>query len=316
MQIKKIRNITILLCIFFIFISVVCIIYGILPIREGMGTWYWQSQNIKVDRVDVSGIQYSDSEMGVSGEYLYCIAGNISCPTGSVLNGNDVSYQNVSGTDNIGTTYKYYCTGADGESQDISHVQCTGNLFYRTDNEYVDRYSFREEHETAPGLYDSVSLMGVADSSNEPLYGFTKAYNYIPLEINGDYVYLYNEDESIRFVTSPCFLYDISSNCINNYYNETDVVSEESTNNTSYALITPTTTPTPTTTHMPNKESCTNSIGDIPCLANNGAKVGDPYCCGQIGFIKDTTYNSPASAPYCIGYTCNSKWGTCSTTET
>ena len=42
----------------------------------------------------------------------------------------------------------------------------------------------------------------------------------------------------------------------------------------------------------------------MKCLADNGAKPGDPLCCGQDGVLQDTKYNCPSEYPHCVGYKC------------
>tara|TARA_Y100000389_G_scaffold172226_2_gene180511 strand:- start:21 stop:728 length:708 start_codon:yes stop_codon:yes gene_type:complete len=57
-----------------------------------------------------------------------------------------------------------------------------------------------------------------------------------------------------------------------------------------------------------------NTTPNHKCLADNGASVGDPLCCGQDGVVQNTKYNCPAKYPHCIGYKCGETWGKCSPT--
>ena len=58
-------------------------------------------------------------------------------------------------------------------------------------------------------------------------------------------------------------------------------------------------------------DKCVYSSSEFRCIANNGAEIGDPVCCGQSGEIRTTKYNCPVSLPYCKGYKCGEKWGLC-----
>ena len=269
-------------------VPLICLFFDINPIQEGMTEWSWGDQSKKMDRVDVSGIEYKTGSTGVSNEYLYCIGGNVVCPTGSDLCYNDVSYTNFAGTEQLGTTYKFKCidsTTKEFATSDLSHVRCEGNLLSTQDG--ADFY-FRAESADSYGNYAQKIIAGAADLSNESIAGFTTAFNYIPLEISGTYVYLYESDASLDFVATPCYLYSLDGDtCASTYYTETSSTDVSSS-------------------------TCSS---DIPCLANNGAVVGDPLCCGQSGVVQNTKYNCPASAPYCEGYKCGSSWGKCVSTQ-
>ena len=286
---QKIKNILIIVLSIFVLVPLICLFFDINPIQEGMVEWSWEGQNTKMDRVDVSGIEYKTGVVGASNEYLYCIGGNVVCPTGSELSYNDVSYTNFAGTEQLGTTYNFNCIDTTtGDVSNDSHAQCEGNLLSTQDG--ADFY-FRAESADSYGNYAQKIIAGAADLSNESISGFTTAFNYIPLEISGTYVYLYESDASLEFVATPCYLYSLDTDdCASTYYTEVS------------------------STDVSDVSSTTCSSTDIPCLADNGAVVGDPLCCGQSGVIQNTKYNCPASAPYCEGYKCGSSWGKCVTT--
>ena len=296
---QKIKNILIIVLSVFVLVPLIYLFFDMNPIQEGMVEWSWEGQSTKMDRVDVSGIEYKTGSTGVSNEYLYCIGGNVVCPSGSELTG-DVSYTNFAGTEQLGTTYNFKCvdpTTKDFAISDLSHVRCEGNLLSTQDG--ADFY-FRAESADSYGNYAQKIIAGAADLSNESIAGFTTAFNYIPLEISGTYVYLYNSDASLDFIATPCYLYSLDGDtCASTYYTE---VSSNATTTT-------------TTTSSTDTTSSTCSSTDIPCLANNGAVVGDPLCCGQSGVLQNTKYNCPASAPYCEGYKCGSSWGKCVSTQ-
>lgn len=69
--------------------------------------------------------------------------------------------------------------------------------------------------------------------------------------------------------------------------------------------------------NVDEEDSAKTDVSDtsLKCLANNGAVVGDPLCCGQEGVVQNTKYNCPSEYPHCIGYKCGETWGKCSKTS-
>ena len=113
------------------------------------------------------------------------------------------------------------------------------------------------------------------------------------------YIRRYKEplDETTTTTTSSTFVSQIGAS------------SDPRTNGTSLQRpsdITTTTSDTETTTT--NTENC------IPCIADNGSNIGDNVCCNQNGKVLTTKYNCPASVPFCHGYECGVKYGTCEKT--
>ena len=113
------------------------------------------------------------------------------------------------------------------------------------------------------------------------------------------YIRRYKEtlDETTTITTSSTFVSQIGAS------------SDPRTNGTSLQRpsdITTTTTDTESTTT--NTETC------IPCIADNGSNIGDNVCCNQNGKVLTTKYNCPASVPFCHGYECGVKYGTCEKT--
>ena len=116
--------------------------------------------------------------------------------------------------------------------------------------------------------------------------GFTNVFKNIPMQFDASHTYLIIYKDDVSFESSPCFLYDWSSNCIDNYYNiETTTKSSDTDSN--------------------------NDVSGSICLADNGAETGDPLCCGQSSVVQNTKYNCPAETPICVGYKCGSTWGKC-----
>lgn len=104
---------------------------------------------------------------------------------------------------------------------------------------------------------------------------------FLPWDISTNgYVYLYNEQDNIDASFSACHLY---GDC-------PDQENEE------------------------DKDKKKSKKSKMKCIADNGAKPGDPLCCGQDGVLQDTKYNCHSDYPYCVGYKCGETWGKCSTT--
>ena len=62
------------------------------------------------------------------------------------------------------------------------------------------------------------------------------------------------------------------------------------------------------TTEQATTEQANNNF---KCVADNGANIGEPLCCGQQGVVQNTKYNCPAEYPKCFGYVCGESWGQC-----
>lgn len=120
------------------------------------------------------------------------------------------------------------------------------------------------------------------------------------------YIRRYKEtlDETTTITTSSTFVSQIGAS------------SDPRTNGTSLQRpsdITTTTSDTETTT-SDTETTTTNTETCIPCIADNGSNIGDNVCCNQNGKVLTTKYNCPASVPFCHGYECGVKYGTCEKT--
>ena len=120
------------------------------------------------------------------------------------------------------------------------------------------------------------------------------------------YIRRYKEtlDETTTITTSSTFVSQIGAS------------SDPRTNGTSLQRpsdITTTTSDTETTT-TDTETTTTNTENCIPCIADNGSNIGDNVCCNQNGKVLTTKYNCPASVPFCHGYECGVKYGTCEKT--
>ena len=230
-------------------------------IHEGMSDYGMTGKNVKMDRINASTVSFTDndgiSRVGVSGEYLYCIGGDIICSDGSALT-TSTTY-----TDSGGKSHNSYTTACATGS-----VMCNNNLSTMVDNSisFVDS--------------DNIAMGVLTGPSDDMFKGFLGPYNNVPMDISGSYVYLSGITPGYA---SACNLYgDCSEDVV--VAATTETATETATENT------------------------------LKCLADNGAKQGDPLCCGQDGVLQDTKYNCPSEYPHCVGYKCGETWGKCSTT--
>ena len=120
------------------------------------------------------------------------------------------------------------------------------------------------------------------DTTNLITFSDKSPDKFLPWDIatNG-YVYLYNAENEIDASFSACHLYG-------------DCPDEE---------------------NEEDKDKKKSKKSKMKCIADNGAKPGDPLCCGQDGVLQDTKYNCHSDYPYCVGYKCGETWGKCSKTQ-
>lgn len=237
-----------------------CILFYINRV-EGFNSDY--SDYTTIDRIKTSDNLYS-----------YCLAGNISCPKGSLTTIND----NYSG----GKTYKYDCDSSGTYAECIDNFQYKGNKL----NWYTPT---RELSFPFSDVYK----------------GFTVPYSYIPVDISGNYMNFYDQSGNIIDNVNKCDML-----LTDTLADECKAALIKSTNpNTNTPTNASTNESTNTST---NSSTCTSS--GKKCLANYGTKPGDPLCCGQTGVLQkwSSDYVCPSSAPTCSGYKCGEKYGTCS----
>ena len=261
------------------FIPLILILFNINPytISEGMAGYDTTYRNTNIDRIDMSGVTYKDSSgddvSGGPDDYIYCLGGNIKCDVEG-----DVSFQGTytnSNGDVIGNTYKYECV-----QKDYPHLIEDG--YYTTcDSILGSKGNITFYNENMDISYD------ISNNVDASFNGFTNVFQDIPMQFDASHTYLILYKGDVSFESSPCFLYESTSRCIDNYYNI------ESSDTDS------------------NHEVSGSSI----CVADNGAETGDPLCCGQSGVVQNTKYNCPAETPYCEGYKCGSTWGNCVKTK-
>ena len=278
------RILLIIIVAAFVIVPVVSILLSrTIGIHEGMSDYDMTDKNVSMDRINMAGVGFTnkndDSATGGTEDYLYCIGGDIECEDSTdtlVEDTEGATYDDVNGN-----SHKSYSASCESGSSAV----CTNNYVSTTSDNSV---TFVDSNGTQTSLY------GPSDTL---FSGFLGPYNYIPLKIDDNYVYLYdsaNGDFSSE-ANSACHLYG-------------DCPSADATDSA-------TTTDSDSATATDSDSATSTSSQSIKCLADNGAKAGDPLCCGQDGVVQNTKYNCPSEYPYCIGYKCGESWGKCSKTS-
>ena len=272
------------------------------------------NKNIRMDRINMEGISYKAADgsekVGGAGEHLYCMTGDITCKDG----------ESPLTTDTNGATY----TDANGKRHNSFQYSCGTNSFA----ECTNKMSSFSENKTS--FFDSDNNETVLNGPTDDVFkGFLGPYDYVPMKIEDDYVYLYDNTGTSYTSSSACYLY---GNCTGqvDHSNLDNVGAGDAAGNAVGDAA-----------GNAIGDAAGNAIGDavgdaagnavgggsgggsnctattnqnFKCLADNGAKPGDPLCCGQDGVLQDTKYNCPSEYPHCVGYKCGETWGKCSTT--
>ena len=258
---SKLRTLIILMVIIFIVFPLLSSVFDSLSVSMEPFKGYDIQNGFNMDRVKTD----------TDGEYRYCPAGVIECAVNDDLVEDDQKIFSI-GDKKKGKTYEKTC--GDGTNTPTCNNYFTGKTT-------IDKIEFKDSN----GSTESINLDG--DS------GFTTDLSYNPLKVETDendglqYAYLYDGYGDKTMVTTACFLYDTSTNCIDNYKDE--AADEDK-----------------------DKDKDKDKNKGMKCLADNGAQVGDPLCCGQEGVLQNTKYNCPSDYPYCHGYKCGETWGRCS----
>tara|TARA_A100001015_G_C14863224_1_gene661219 strand:+ start:54 stop:887 length:834 start_codon:yes stop_codon:yes gene_type:complete len=271
---KTIKNILLILLIVFIAIPFLFMFFDF-KIHEGMTDGNNGQHNFKMDRANISSIT------GVSGDYLYCPAGNITCPPGTNLNritDSDSSYS-------LGDSFNFYCTNSSGVDTS-SNVICNNSL--KQHSNVLNLPKDCNNQEITFNLQGISSIQNISGETINGLEGFIKKdSNNVPMDVSGDYVILYKDDGTYN-ETKNCFLeHGGKANCCDHGGGGGGGGDD----------------------HHGGGGSCEPE--KIKCLANNNAQIGDPLCCGQSGVVQNTKYNCPSEFPSCVGYKCGESWGHC-----
>ncbi len=266
--------------------------------------------NGKIDRILFSkgtydrNIKDSNGELiDISGQYGYCLGGNIKCNGDSKLVPilDDYKY---------GSTYSAYCS-------DNSKPSCINNYYSKlSDASMVNHINEKDAIFKTTGI-------NVMDSLQ--FTGFVGPYDYAPFvrEIdtssNKAVTYYMKSDKSVSSANkSICDLISPSEqmDCETYYYKlglpaiptiqGSGISSAGDVTDNSYSNDDTDDTSTDT------KESSNSSCDvPIPCIANFGTEIGENLCCGQTGVLQNTKYVCPSTAPKCSNFKCGTKFGTC-----
>ena len=321
---KSIQSLFTLIIIAFLVIPLIYIVFKIDPTPNEEGYTNYEdlaNKNKNMDRVDISGvtINYGGGQKytGKENEYIYCPAGDVTCPSGHSLQGEE-EYVLPSGKK--AKSYKYMCKKNSG-GKNTKHVTCKNN--YLSDAS-VNKISFLSDGTDVDNVtritrdfYDITSNSGKTKLVGTKLKGFTDPYTEIPFEINGEYVHLY-KDKKLDIKSSPCFLYEDPANCekylteINPPTDDEESGGDDSGGDDSGSGGGSGGGDSGSGSGSDSSDSNgTCQHQNIKCLADNGSSVGDPLCCGQNGVLQDIKYNCPSEYPYCVGYKCGETWGRC-----
>jgi len=137
-----------------VLIIIVCIVlFALVYIKKESFIDYSEYNNI--DRIET-----------LNGEYAYCIAGDVQCISGNLIQVND-SYTG-------GKTYKYKC-------DNLKPVECVNNFAYSLDK--LNKFNLDWKTPTARELSFPFS---------DQYRGFTIPYEYIPVGIKDKYINFYD----------------------------------------------------------------------------------------------------------------------------
>lgn len=263
----------------FIIIPIAAVLLSkVLGVHEGM-----TGKNVNMDRINMEGVAFKnkndDEVTGGAGDYLYCVGGDIACDDDDgtdTLQADGTGTYDDAGGGSGGSSYKSTCTNKANAVCKNNHVKTTAD----------NSVSFYDSDGNEWPYYGP---------SNNEFKGYLGPYSYIPMKISDKYVYLYDDAAGAYSseAISACYLY---GDCPD-------------------ADPGPDPDPGPGVGGADADAPENSNVSTMKCLADNGAKPGDPLCCGQDGVLQDTKYNCPSEYPHCVGYKCGETWGKCSTTE-
>ena len=182
----------------FIIIPIAAVLLSkIFGLHEGMEDDDMSDKNVKMDRINMDGISFTNktgaaSDGGV-GDYLYCIGGDIVCDgddgTDTLELDGTGTYADAGGGSG-GSSYKSTCTNGANAVCKNNHVSTTAYnsvSFYDSDGNEWPYYG----------------------PSNDEFKGYLGPYSYIPMKISDKYVYLYDDANGAYSseAISACYLY-------------------------------------------------------------------------------------------------------------
>jgi hypothetical protein len=271
---------------------------------------------------------YKNSEgtlLDMSGQYGYCLGGNLKCTGGSTLVEIKDSYS-------FGKTYSSLCS-------DDSKPICENNYYGSyTDASMANNINIDDFIIGTKGSYGGINIM---DKLN--FQGFVGPYNeknptgksnYYPFTTDSSsnkyfqYKY-YDATGALKQVSnqlSKCKLVNKNDTIICDDYfytlgkkNDSSGDSGDSSGNDSDDDDGKTSDDSNDDdikgfdSDEGNYSSVDDSCGSgIKCIADFGTNIGDNLCCGQTGVLQNTKYVCPSNAPKCSNFKCGSNFGTCS----
>ena len=137
---------------------------------------------------------------------MYCLGGNLECPENSRLQKIDDLQYNSRYQENIGNTYESKCYDISNNVVTENNVMCKNSIFEKQKS-YTFSSSCNDD--------DKMNVI-IESNSNDEFSNFTKNYNYIPLSVDSDFVYLYKEDGELNFKADPCYLQGNPELCCGN----------------------------------------------------------------------------------------------------
>ena len=174
----------------------------LLNINKGLEGFSLDDVDSSINRVDLENVKKqilgksdNDTDLFSAGEYAYCV-GDISCSNGGSLSDIGSNFD-INGKE-IGLSYQFYCVDDSTGAEMDSSAVCSGNII-------------AENNLSSVTFYDSngndLSLNAIEGT------GFLGVYNYVPLDISDDFVYLYNSTGSVDLSGSPCYLFETKDEC-------------------------------------------------------------------------------------------------------
>lgn len=109
------------------------------------------------------------------GKYGYCIAGDVQCISGNLIEIDD----NYNG----GTTYKRKC-------DNFAPVECRNNFQYKYNKDDLD--------------WNTPTARNISFPFSDKYKGFTTPYSYIPVEISGNYIQFYDSSGNLIDSMNKC----------------------------------------------------------------------------------------------------------------
>jgi len=269
-------------------IILICLVLGSLLFfnKEGFKSDY--SDYNKIDRI-----------LTTSGNYAYCIAGQVTCPSNTSLKKFNDTYTD-SGK---GTTYELLCRNDDTPTD--YQAECSGNYVHKLS----EQYRMSSQSATSGKLDWKTPTARQINFQFSNIYkGFSTAYpiQHIPVGMNKNNIEFYDTNKNVLDSIHKCEMLNNQKETDDCYFqieqNEAIEIAKRA------AAI-------EEAKKKAIADAKANAEEDEPkkCVADYGTNLGDGLCCGQPGVLQYSAYDyiCPKSAPNCSNYVCGKKYGTC-----